>query len=67
MLADEAIAEIFWAQAEAHPERREVLERHLERAEPRMKFLLDEITTTGDRLLAKLGEGSADATSAAAE
>ncbi|MDQ3031834.1 MAG: acyl-CoA dehydrogenase family protein [Myxococcota bacterium] len=56
MLADEAIAELFWAQAQAHPERRDVLERHLERAEPRMKFLLDEITTTGDRLLAKLGE-----------
>lgn len=55
MLADEAIAEILWAQAQAHPERRELLERHLERAEPRMKYLLDEITTTGDRLLAKLG------------
>ena len=31
-----------------------MLERYLERAEPRARFLLDEITTTGDRLLADL-------------
>ena len=55
ILCDEAIGEILWAQAQKHPERREVLERHLERAEPRVRFLLDEITSTGDRLLAKLG------------
>lgn len=58
ILADEAIAEIFWEQAKKHPQRREVLERHLERAEPRVKFLLDEIMTTGDRLLATLGHGT---------
>lgn len=51
ILIDEAVAEILWAQAEAHPERRAVLERWLERAEPRARFLLDEITTTGDRML----------------
>ena len=54
ILIDEAVAEIFWEQAQAHPERRAVLERWLERAEPRSRFLLDEITTTGDRLLAVL-------------
>lgn len=67
MLADEAIAEILWEQAKKHPERREVLERHLERAEPRMKFLLDEITTTGDRLLAKLGHEVPGAAAPASE
>ncbi len=54
LLTDEAIAEIFWEQAQKHPERREVLERHLERAEPRARFLIDEITSTGARLLARL-------------
>jgi len=54
VLADEAVAELLWAQAKKHPERREVLERHLERAEPRARFLQDEITSTGDRLLKKL-------------
>ena len=54
MLADVAGAEILLAQAQRHPERREVLERHLERAEPRCRFLHEEITTTGERLLEKL-------------
>jgi len=31
-----------------------ILERYLERAEPRCRYLLDEISTTGDRLLAQL-------------
>jgi alkylation response protein AidB-like acyl-CoA dehydrogenase len=56
VLADEAIAELLLAQAKAHPERREVLERHLERAEPRARFLVDEITSTGARLLKQLGK-----------
>ncbi len=51
ILIDEAVAEILAGQAQQHPERREVLERWLERAEPRSRFLLDEITSTGDRLL----------------
>jgi alkylation response protein AidB-like acyl-CoA dehydrogenase len=55
ILADEAVCEVLLAQAKRHPERREVLERYLERAEPRARFLVDEITTTGDRLLKKLG------------
>ena len=65
LLADEAIAELLWAQASAHPERREVLERHLERAEPRARFLLEEITSTGDRLLKRLGRGQAETNQAA--
>ena len=54
ILIDEAVAEILWAQAQVHAERRVVLERWLERAEPRSRFLLDEIMTTGDRLLGVL-------------
>jgi hypothetical protein len=54
ILADEAVAELFWEQAQKHPERRELLERFLERAETRARYLQDEITSTGDRLLKKL-------------
>ncbi|GMV40310.1 MAG: acyl-CoA dehydrogenase [Myxococcales bacterium] len=54
LLADVTAAEILLEQATAHPHRREVLERHLERAEPRDRWLHEEITTTGDRLLATL-------------
>ena len=54
LLADEAIAEILLEQAKKHPERREVLERWLDRIEIRDKALHEEITTTGDRMLAAL-------------
>jgi 3-(methylthio)propanoyl-CoA dehydrogenase len=54
LLADEAVAEILLEQASSHPERRELLERWLDRAEPRARALHDEITTTGERLLARL-------------
>ncbi len=55
LLTDEAICEVLLAQAKAHPERREVLERYLDRAEPRCRYYADEITSTGARLLAQLG------------
>lgn len=55
LLTDEAVAEILLEQVRKHPERREILSRYLDRAEPRCRFLYDEITTTGQRLLAKLG------------
>ncbi len=54
ILADEAIAEALLGQARRDPERRIWLERYLERAEPRVRFLLDEITTTGQRLVREL-------------
>ncbi len=54
LLADEAVAEELLAQARRFPERRELLERWLERAEVRARALHEEITTTGDRLLATL-------------
>jgi 3-(methylthio)propanoyl-CoA dehydrogenase len=56
LMTDAAIAEALWAQARNHPERREVLERFVERAEPRCRHLVDEITTTGHRVLAELAE-----------
>ena len=56
LMADIAISEALLAQARKHPERRDPLERYLDRAEPRCTFLHDEITTRGDRLLATLRE-----------
>ena len=52
--ADTAICEVLWQQAVKFPERREILERYIERAEPRCRFLYDEITSTGERLLQTL-------------
>ncbi|UQA59465.1 acyl-CoA dehydrogenase family protein [Polyangium aurulentum] len=54
LLADEAIGEILLAQASAHPKRRELLVRWLDRAELRARALHEEITTTGGRILAML-------------
>ena len=51
MLADVAIAEELLLQARQYPDRGDVLERYLERAEPRSKYLLDQMTKTGGRLL----------------
>jgi alkylation response protein AidB-like acyl-CoA dehydrogenase len=54
LLTDTAISEILLEQAKRFPERGELLERFLERAEPRCKMLHEEITSTGGRLLAAL-------------
>jgi alkylation response protein AidB-like acyl-CoA dehydrogenase len=54
ILADEAICELLLAQAAEHPERRVVLERYLERAEPRCRYRHDQICSTGSRLLKDL-------------
>jgi 3-(methylthio)propanoyl-CoA dehydrogenase len=59
VLCDEAIAVKLLEQARKHPERRELLERWVERAEPRCRHAVDEITSTGDRLLGKLREQTA--------
>ena len=45
LLADAAIAEILLAQAQSHPEREGLLDRFLDRAEVRARFLLDTITS----------------------
>lgn len=70
LLGDTAIADVLLAQAQKHPERFDVLERHLDRAEPRARYLHDQITTTGHRLLKKLSapqEATQEATQEAAE
>jgi alkylation response protein AidB-like acyl-CoA dehydrogenase len=67
LLGEVTIAELLLEQAKKHPERAEVLERHLERAEPRARYLHDQITTTGQRLLEKLSPEASEATSQAAE
>ncbi|HMJ11157.1 MAG TPA: acyl-CoA dehydrogenase family protein [Polyangiaceae bacterium] len=54
LLADEHIVEILLEQSRQHLERARILERYLDRAEPRCRFLHEEITTTGQRLLTKL-------------
>ncbi|MCB1152941.1 hypothetical protein KDL45_04770, partial [bacterium] len=66
LLTDEAICEVLLEQAKKHPERREILERYLERAEPRARFLYDQIVHSGARLLKELsGNGEAEAEKAA--
>ncbi len=68
LLTDEVVAETLLEQAQLHADRREVLERWLDRCEPRCRFLHDEITTTGERLLRQLApEPSAKPESQAAE
>ncbi|MFW2389205.1 MAG: acyl-CoA dehydrogenase family protein [Polyangiales bacterium] len=67
LLGDTVIAELLLAQADEHPERAEVLERHLERAEPKARYLLDRITSTGQRILERLSPEAAETSSQAAE
>ncbi len=63
MLADASICVVLLKQAQAQPERRELLARYLERAEPRGRCLHDEIHNHGERLLSSLEPGRADAAS----
>ncbi|MGD8823940.1 MAG: acyl-CoA dehydrogenase family protein, partial [Myxococcales bacterium] len=67
LLGHTAIAELLLDQAAKHPERAELLERHLERVEPKARYLHDAITTTGQRLLRKLAPASSEAAEQAAE
>jgi hypothetical protein len=67
ILADEAVAEILLEQASVHPERRDLLDRWLDRAEVRARALHDEITTTGERLLARISTNGAPAAPPVAE
>ncbi|MFM1918523.1 MAG: hypothetical protein RLZZ303_157 [Candidatus Hydrogenedentota bacterium] len=58
---DVAVCEVLLAQSRKFPERREAFLNYLERAEPRCKYLQNEIMTTGDRLLANLKKVEAEA------
>ncbi|MCP4200995.1 MAG: hypothetical protein GY769_03585 [bacterium] len=62
LMAEAAICRILLDQASKHPERREVLARYLERAEPRCRFLADQIDSTGGRLLEQLAESAKERT-----
>lgn len=64
LLIDAAIVETLWAQGKVDASRLAILERFLERAELRGKYLLEVITTTGDRILERLAD-DADAAEAA--
>lgn len=54
ILIDATVAELFFDQYTKHSERQDLLERWLEKAEPRTKMLVEEIATTGERILRKL-------------
>jgi hypothetical protein len=55
LLADVAVCGQLLDQARRDPERADVLERYLERAEPRARYLAEVIAGTGQRLLERLG------------
>ncbi len=60
ILADVAVCETLLGQSRRFPARAEVLERYLEKAEPRCRFLRTEIKTTGRRLLDLLEQKQQD-------
>ena len=69
ILIDEAIAELLYDQAQAHPDRGELFDRFVEIAEPRVRYNLDQINSRGQRLLARLSRerDEAGSSEAAAE
>jgi len=54
ILTDVAVCEILLDQSTCFPERRDILERYLERAESRCRSMQYEITHTGKRVLSAL-------------
>ncbi len=54
ILVDEAICEIFYDQGLRHSDRMEWFDKYVERAEPRCRYQLDLIQTTGERILSQL-------------
>lgn len=54
VLADAAIGEILFEQVAMDESRRSLCAAWVERAEPRSRYLVDQIANTGDRLLAQL-------------
>ena len=51
MLTDTLVCEVLLEQSHKDKGRAEILERYIERAEPRSRAMLDEIQTVGERLL----------------
>jgi hypothetical protein len=60
LLADVAQVGLLWEQSRRHPERTSVLLALLERAEPRCRYLLHQMSTTGTRVLDDLGADDAE-------
>ncbi len=67
LMADVAVCEVLLEQTKQHPERIEVLERYLERAEPRARHQHDLIHNTGQGLLDRLARRLRDETASAAQ
>jgi len=59
ILTDVAVCEILLDQSTCFPERRDILERYLERAESRCRSMQYEITHTGNRVLSALTSNDA--------
>ncbi len=66
ILSDVAVAEILVRQSHQFPERRDIAERWLERAEPRVRYNWDCIARTGDKFLERLKENEESSDEAAA-
>ena len=60
LMADVEITRVLLDQAKRHPQRAPLLERYLARAEPRVRYLYDEIRHTGRPLLGQLGDAKAE-------
>lgn len=56
LMADVEISRVLLAQARRHPERAPLLDRYLARAEPRARYLYDDIKSSGRSLLGRVGE-----------
>ncbi len=67
ILTDVKIAEVLLEQTQRFPERGELLDRWLERAEPRCRYYEDEIQTTGLRLLTSIADAHEDVVAQAAK
>lgn len=65
LLVDATIGEILLEQSKQDLSRRPLCEAWVERAEPRSRFLLDQIANTGERLLSQLRGNAVAATDAA--
>jgi 3-(methylthio)propanoyl-CoA dehydrogenase len=64
IFADVEIARVLLGQSRQHPERGELVDRYLARAEPRVRSLHDEITSSGGAFLDTLLQGTAGTSAA---
>lgn len=67
ILTAEAIAEILYEQGSEHPDRMPIFDTYMARTEPRTRYLLELIQTTGDDLIDELHPTDSPDVTAAAE